>query len=82
MGEVIVVYKILPRPEKLEDIKKALGSLKIERIEERPVAFGLRELIVTAIIPDEGGSQDRFENQLQAIDGCENIEALRVSRRM
>lgn len=81
MGKVICVYRIMPgAPEKFDDVKKSLEELKPERLEEEPIAFGLKALKFTKVIPDESGTQDELENKLEAIDGVENIETLTVSR--
>lgn len=81
MGKVICVYRIMPSaPEKFDNVKKSLEELKPERLEEEPIAFGLKALKFTKVIPDESGTQDELENKLESIDGVENIETLTVSR--
>lgn len=81
MGEVICVFRIMPEsPERFEEIKKALEELKPERLEEEPIAFGLKALKFTKVIPDESGTQDELENKLESIDGIQSVETLTVSR--
>lgn len=81
MGEVICVFRIMPKsPERFEEIKKALEELKPERLEEEPIAFGLKALKFTKVIPDESGTQDELENKLESIDGIQSVETLTVSR--
>ncbi len=81
MGEVICVFRIMPEsPEKFEEIKKALEELKPDRLEEEPIAFGLKALKFTKVIPDESGTQDELENKLESIDGIQSVETLTVSR--
>jgi elongation factor 1-beta len=83
MGEVICVYRIMPAsPEKFDDMKKALEALKPERMEEEPIAFGLKAIKFTKIIPDASGAQDELEKKLESIDLAENVETLMVSRSM
>lgn len=83
MGEVICVYRILPNSlENFDQVKKSLEELKPERIEEEPIAFGLKAIKFTKIIPDASGSQDELEKKLESIDGVDNIEAIMVSRSM
>lgn len=81
MGEVICVYRILPSsPEKFDSMKKALEELNPERIEEEPIAFGLKAIKLTKVIPDGPGEQDELEKKIESIDGVDNIETIMVSR--
>lgn len=83
MGEVICVYRILPAsPEKFDGMKKALEALKPDRIEEEPIAFGLKAIKFTKIIPDASGAQDELEKKLESTDGVDNVETVMVSRSM
>jgi elongation factor 1-beta len=83
MGDVIMVYKVLPDgPDKLEQVKAGLEKLKPQRLEEEPIGFGMSALKFTTIIPDAGGSQDELEEKISAIDGVSEIEVLRASRSM
>ncbi|MEM5812668.1 MAG: elongation factor 1-beta [Candidatus Aenigmatarchaeota archaeon] len=81
MGEVIVVYRILPDGiENFEKVKKACEALKPERLEEEPIAFGLKALILTKIIPDGPGVIDKLENDINSIKGIGSVENIRTSR--
>jgi elongation factor 1-beta len=83
MGDVIIVYKILPAsPDKFDQVKAGLEKLKPQRLEEEPIGFGLSALKFTAIIPDAGGHQDELEEKIRSIDGVGEIEVLRASRSM
>ena len=83
MGEVIVVYKILPEsPEKLEQVKKGLQKLNPKRLEEEPIGFGLSAIKFTTMIPDAGGYQDELEEKIRSVKGVGEIECLRASRSM
>jgi elongation factor 1-beta len=83
MGDVICVFRIMPEsPEVFDQVKKSLEKLKPQRIEEEPIAFGLRALKFTKIIPDRAGTQDELENKLESIKGVNNVETLMVSRSM
>jgi translation elongation factor EF-1beta len=59
-----------------------VGLLTPDRLEEEPIGFGIKSLKVTKIIPDEGGAQEEFENQLRGIDGIRDIEVVMASRSM
>ena len=81
MGDVICVYRIMPdSPEKFDDMKKALEAMEPLRLEEEPIAFGLKALKFTKVIPDASGTQDELENKLESIDGVQSIETIQVSR--
>ena len=83
MGEVICVFRIMPdSPENFDRIKKSLQELGPERLEEEPIAFGLKSLKFTKMIPDGPGVQDELENKLESIDGVDSIETIMVSRSM
>jgi len=81
MGEVIVVFRILPKdPKEFENIKKAVEALKPERLEEDPIGFGLSALKATFVIPDASGVLDKLEDELNKIEGVNEVETLTVSR--
>ncbi len=83
IGEVICVYKIMPEsPETFEKVKKALEAMEPNRLEEEPVAFGLKAVIFTKIIPDGDGVLEELENKLNGIDGVGSVENIRTSRAM
>ncbi len=83
MGDVILVYKILPsEPAKFDSVKAGLEKLSPQRIEEEPIGFGVTALKFTAIVPDEGGKQEELEAKIDAIDGVGEKELLKFSRSM
>lgn len=81
MGDVIAVFRILPdAPDSFEKVKEQIEDMKPAKFEEEPIAFGLKAIKATFIIPDEGGVMDELENKLNAVDGTESVETLTVSR--
>ncbi len=40
----------------------------------QPIAFGLKALIVAAVMPDEGNIGDEFVEKIRGIDGVESAE--------
>jgi elongation factor 1-beta len=83
MGEVIVVYKVMPKdPGVLASMKEGLRKLGPERLEEEPIGFGITAVRFTKIIPDSGGEQDRLEERLGAVRGVESFELVTYSRAM
>ncbi|RLI98367.1 MAG: elongation factor 1-beta, partial [Candidatus Aenigmatarchaeota archaeon] len=53
MGDVIAVFRILPgSPDGFDNVKSAVEALGPTRLEEEPLAFGLKAIKVTFIVPD------------------------------
>ena len=81
MGEVIVVFRILPDGiDSFEHVKKQCEALKPERLEEDPIAFGLKALKFTKIIPDGPGVMDKLENEINSIKGLGSAENIFTTR--
>ena len=82
MGEVIVTIKIMPdSPE--TDMNKLLlyvkEKCKVEKEEIRPIAFGLKALIIYTIVQDSGGT-DKLEETLSLIPNVQSVEVTDVRR--
>jgi len=81
MGQVIAVFRILPdSPDSFGNIRQQVEELKPAKLEEEPIAFGLKAIKATFLIPDEGGVMDEMENKLNAMEGTQSVETLQVSR--
>jgi len=81
MGEVIAVFRIMPdSPDGFDKVKSAVEQLKPAKLEEEPIAFGLKAIKAVFMIPDEGGKMDELENKLNGIEGTQSVETLQVSR--
>jgi len=81
MGDVIVVFRVMPRDMKyFDDIKKELEALKPKRLEEEPIAFGLKALRFTTLVPDAEGKLAEVEKKLKSIKDIESAEIVEMSR--
>ena len=81
MGDVIVVFKIIPKDMGMFDkVKRGLKNLKPQRLEEEPVAFGLKALKFTKLIPDEEGEMTELEEKIREIKGVQTCETVAISR--
>lgn len=87
MTQVVVQMKVLPVGievdlEKLqEQIKNILPeNVKIYKIVEEHIAFGLKCLKVTVTMPDAEGGTDPVENALSSIKDVSRVEVELVSR--
>ena len=82
MGDVYISYRVMPTSvdtdlDKIqEDIKENVGGLvkKINAFEIKPIAFGLKAIIVSFIVDDKEGGVDEIETALTNIPDVENIE--------
>ena len=83
MGDVILVYKVLPKdPSKFKDVKDGLEKLKPKRLEEEPIGFGVVALKFTTLVPDAGGKQEELETKIAMIKGVGGTELVHFSRSM
>jgi len=81
MGDVICVFKVTPEePERFEEIGNELKKLQPERLEEEPIAFGLKAWKFTKIVPDEEGRVTELEEKLASVKGVQSVETVQVSR--
>jgi elongation factor 1-beta len=86
MGEVAIRMKVMPESTdvdfaKIRDaIKAAVPSYaRLHAIEEKPIAFGLKALIVVTIMNDKGGhSPEETEIIFAKIPGVESVEVEEV----
>jgi len=86
MGEAAVRMKVMPKStdvdlKKLaEEIKKVVPSFaRLHAIEEMPIAFGLKALIVVTIMDDKGGrSPDEIEEAVRKLPDVESAEVEEV----
>ncbi len=83
MGDVACIIKVMPEsPEvDLEELKKALKAKapEIHEITELPIGFGLKALMVVAVVGDTGGQTDRLEADLSSLPGVERAEIVEVT---
>ena len=85
MGTVAVTLRIMPSSpdtdlEKIkQEVKNSLGvEAKLEQINEKPVAFGIKCLEVLFTMPDTGGT-DKIEEKLSGIEGVESVNTENVT---
>jgi elongation factor 1-beta len=86
MGDAAVRMKVMPVSADLdlkalaEEIKKVVPSFaRLHAIQEMPIAFGLKALIVVTIMNDKGGrSPDEIEEAVRKVPGVESVEVEEV----
>ena len=81
MGNVIMKIRVMPSDVDvdLERILEEIKNIQIEGLELRdhtiqPIAFGLKALVLVAVMPDTGGIGDRYVEEISKIEGVESVE--------
>ena len=87
MADVLVQLRVLPEDtstdlKKLEEkIKKALPTgVKVHKVTEEDVAYGLKCLKVVVIMPDDLGGTDPVESAISSLSDVQRVEVEIVSR--
>ncbi|MEM0214592.1 MAG: elongation factor 1-beta [Archaeoglobaceae archaeon] len=81
MGRVFLKLRVMPSDVdvNLESIKNKITSIKVEGVEIKdfaikPIAFGLKALMILAVMPDAEGISDRFIEEITRIEGVESVD--------
>lgn len=79
MGKVAATYRILPEGTEvsLHDLEASVRGVLGERLvklEEMPIAFGLKALMATVIISDASGESEAVESSLSSLPGVSSVE--------
>lgn len=81
MGRVFLKLRVMPSDVdvNLESIKDRVVKLNFRNVEIKdlaikPIAFGLKALMVLAVMPDTEGILDRFIEEIGKIEGVESVE--------
>ena len=89
MGEVIGLIRVMPgeviSDEKLQkmidDIKSVIKPpAKVGRIDIKNIAFGLKGLDVTVMVPDNAGGLDPIAEKISNVENVESAEVTDVGR--
>ncbi|MVT13783.1 MAG: elongation factor 1-beta [Euryarchaeota archaeon] len=86
MGEVGIVYKILPENVELDvnDLSKRIedeikGICKVKGVQIKPIAFGLNAILMFISVKDESGASDKVEEKIKNVKGVGEIEVEEMS---
>ena len=89
MTQVVVTLKIMPASPDIdlskitEEIKNKItdfagpGDMKVE---EKPIAFGLKALNMIFVMDEAKGSTDSLEDSISDIEGVQSVEVTDVRR--
>ncbi len=87
MSQVVITFKIMPEsPEvnmgalqkKAEEIISKVGE--VGKVEIEPIAFGLKALMIYAIMDESKGSPDDVETELTGLEEVNRAEITDVRR--
>ena len=83
MGEVAVLFRLMPKS--VETDLKALGDsvrgvvpagVRVRGMQVKDIAYGLRALLVSAVMGDTGGVLEATEQALAKLPNVESVEVL------
>jgi len=89
MGEVVALIRMMPDGVLTDDeIQKILDEIKnvvkepvkLGRVEVKNIAFGLKGVDVTVVVPDSEGGLDPVVEVLSDIEKIDNVEVVDVGR--
>jgi len=80
LGKVAVTLRLMPDGEiQLVQLKEKIENIaKIERMEEKPIAFGIKALEIVTLIDDSSGGTDKLEDDLANLDGVQSVEVIDI----
>ncbi|RLE41840.1 elongation factor 1-beta [Candidatus Woesearchaeota archaeon] len=88
MADVVVTLKVMPKgvdvdlnalAEKVKEKVSAFGG-EVGKVEEKPVAFGLKSLMIYFVMPEEKGSTEPLEKEIEMLDDVESVDVVDVRR--
>ncbi len=86
MGEVGIIYKILPKDLEIDvnDLSKRIENnikefCNIKGVQIKPIAFGLQAILMFISIKDEENASEKVEQKIKEIDGVGEIDIEEMS---
>lgn len=88
MAQVVVTLKIMPESPKtdLKAIEKKATKLiaefkgEVGKVEQVPVAFGIKSLNLFFVMDEDIGSTEALENDVKQIEGVNSVDVIDVRR--
>ena len=87
MGKAVITFKLMPDSvetdlgpvkEQAEKIAREGGAIGEMRVEEKPIAFGLKAIIILGMYEVEGADFEAITNKMAEIEGCANAEVAKM----
>lgn len=86
MGQVSITFEIMPESLEidLEDIKsrvqEKIGDIsKIEQTEIKPIAFGLKALMMNVLVDDSEGIMDKLEQMIAEVEDVQSANVVTMT---
>ena len=86
MGQVSITFEIMPESLEidLEDIKSRVQSKigeisKIEQTEIKPIAFGLKALMMNVLVDDSEGIMDKLEAMIAEVEDVQSAKVVTMT---
>jgi elongation factor 1-beta len=88
MTDVVITLKIMPSSpdDDLSEITKKAKEMianadgEVHKVEEVPIAFGLKSINIMFIRDEDKGSTDELENQISKLGNVNSVEVIDVRR--
>jgi elongation factor 1-beta len=81
MGSVMMKIRVMPSDidVDLNEVLEKIKNIQLEGVELRdsaiqPIAFGLKAIVLMAVMPDMEGIGDRYVEEIGKIEGVESVE--------
>ncbi|MCK5397595.1 MAG: elongation factor 1-beta [Thermoplasmata archaeon] len=86
MGQVSITFEIMPEgiETSLNDIKSKveikIGDIsKIEQTEIKPIAFGLKALMMNVLVDDQEGIMDKLEAMIAEVEDVQSAKVITMT---
>lgn len=83
MGQVAVLFRLMPQSVETdvramgEAVRQALPkTVTVRGMQVKDIAYGLRALLVSVVMPDEGGVLTQTEAALAKVPHVESVEVM------
>lgn len=81
MGNVMMKIRVMPSDVDvdLNQVLEKIKNIQLEGVEIRdsaiqPIAFGLKAIVLMAVMPDTEGIGDKYVEEIGKIEGVESVE--------
>ncbi len=87
MGKVAITFEIMPEGVEIdlgkmrEAIEASISDIcSIQQVEERPIAFGLKALMMIVVVEDAEGIMDKLEETIGSIQDVQNAKVVTLTK--
>lgn len=88
--DLLVVFKIMPDGAEVDTqklgeaalatVKKVAPESKVQNVELKPIAFGLKSVEVTILMSDQAGGPDAIEEAFNNLEGVGSANVAQMGR--